>query len=159
VDVGFNYSQLLSGQIKACWGFRTTAGLDLPAKGTEITMINPAEAAGITSHGYTVFATDETLSSKSELVDKFVCATIRGVRFTVDHAEEANKSLMKRDPKLDESLSLRRLKLYNEVTSDSQEYPPGYMDKEMFQNTYDRLREENVIQKDFPVETTFTAAF
>lgn len=155
VDVGFDYSQLLAGQIKACWGFRTTAGLDLPMKGVEIAMINPADA-GIISHGYTIFATDETFTSRSDVVERFVRATLRGVRFTVDHPEEANKSLLKRDPKLDRELSLRRLKLYNEVTSASTSHPPGYMDQEMFQTTYDRLKEEGVIEKDFDVRNVYS---
>lgn len=159
VDVGFDYSQLLSGQIKACWGFRTTAGLDLPAKGVQISMINPADAAGIVSHGYTVFATDNTIANKPELVEKFVRATLRGIRYTVDHPEEANKALLKRDPNLDEALSLKRLKLYNDVTSATAASLPGYMDKEMFQMTYDRLREEGVIEKEFDVTTAFTTRF
>lgn len=155
VDVGFDYSQLLSGELKACWGFRTTAGLDLPAKGVEITMINPADAAGIISHGYTVFATEKTIAGDPELVERFVRATLRGIRYTVDHPEEANKSLLKRDPNLDEALSLKRLKMYNAVTSASEAYPPGYMDKDMFQSTYVRLREEGVIEKEFDVTAAF----
>lgn len=159
VDVGFDYSQLLSGQLKACWGFRTTAGLDLPAKGVEISMINPADAGGIVSHGYTVFATEKTVADKPDVVEKFVRATLRGIRYTVDHPEEANKALLKRDPNLDEALSLNRLRMYNEVTSATAAHPPGYMDKEMFQATYDRLKEEGVIDKEFDVTTAFTGMF
>ena len=159
VDVGFDYGQLVSGQVSACWGFRTTAGLDLPEKGIAIDMINPADAAGIVSHGYTVFATDETISTKPELVAKFVRATIRGIRFTVDSPNEALSSLLKRDPNLNADLSLKRLLLYNEVTSDSADFPPGYMDEAMFRQTYDRLVEEGVIETPFPVNEAFSTKF
>jgi NitT/TauT family transport system substrate-binding protein len=132
--------------------------LDLPAKGVDITMINPADS-GIISHGYTVFATEKTVADKPDMVEKFVRATLRGIRYTVDHPEDANRSLLKRDPNLDETLSLKRLKMYNEVTSASVAYPPGYMDKQMFQATYDRLKEEGVIETDFDVSTAFTTSF
>lgn len=158
VDAGFDYSQLIAGKLKAEWGFRTTAGLDLPAQGVEITTLNPAEA-GIVSHGYTIFATESTIASQPDTVQRFVRATLRGVRYTVDHPDAANAALLKRDPKLDPALSLRRLKLYNEVTSSSPQYLPGYMDLPMFTSTYDRLKEQGVIAREFDVKAAFTRRF
>jgi len=158
VDVGFDYSPLINKQVAASWGFRTTAGLDLPAQGIQINMINPVDY-GIVSHGYTVFAKDQTLSANPDIVERFTIATLRGIRYTVDHPEDANQSLLKRDPNLDPALSLKRLLLYNAVMSSTPAYPPGYMDSQMFQETYDRLKAVGVITKEFDPKTAFTKQF
>ena len=158
VDVGFDYSQLITGSIDAEWAFTVTGGLDLPAKGVEVNVISPVDY-GIITHGYTIFATDKTTTEKPDVVAKFLRATLQGVKYTVEHPEEANKMLLKRDPKLDEALNLKRQLAYNAVTSNSDEFPPGYMDKAMFQTTYDRLVEEKVIEKPFDVSEAYTTKF
>ncbi len=158
VDVGFDYNPLLTGRIDAEWGFRVTAVLDLPASGVAIRVMNPADY-GIQSHGYTIFATEETIRDRPNVILRFVRATLRGVADTVARTEEANEALLRRDNSLDAELSLRRLRLYNEVTSNSEEFPPGYMDREMFESAYDRLVEEGVIEARFDVEDAFTTQF
>lgn len=158
VDVGFDYNQLISRQIDAEWAFTVTAGLDLPAKGVEVNVISPADY-GIVTHGYTIFATDQTINENPDVVLRFLRATLRGIKDTVEDPEAANKTLLKRDPNLNEALSLKRLQAYNAVTSDSAQYPPGYMDAQMFQSTYDRLAEEKVITKPFNVGDAFTTQF
>lgn len=158
VDVGFDYNQLIARKIDAQWAFTVTAGLDLPAKGVAINIIRPADY-GIITQGYTLFATEKTIEEKPDVVLRFQRATFRGVKYAVEHPEEANATLLKRDPNLNPALSLKRLQAYNAVTSDSKEYPPGYMDNEMFKSTYDRLVEEHVIDKPFDVSEAYTTQF
>jgi NitT/TauT family transport system substrate-binding protein len=158
VDVGFDYNQLISGQIDAEWAFTVTAGLDLPAKGVDVNVISPADY-GIVTHGYTIFAADKTISDSPDLALRFLRATLRGVRDTVSDPEAANKTLLKRDPNLNEALSLKRLQAYNAVTSNSAQYPPGYMDARMFQETYERLADEKVIAKPFSPGDAYTTQF
>lgn len=158
VDVGFDYNQLIARQIDAEWAFRVTAGLDLPAKGVEVNTINPADY-GIVTQGYTIFTTEREIHDNPDAVLRFLRATLKGVKYTVEHPEEANDILVARDPTINKPLSLKRLQLYNEVTSDSAAYPPGYMDREMFQSTYARLLEEGVIGKPFDVGQAYDAKF
>jgi len=158
VDVGFDYNQLIAKRIDAEWGFTVTAGLDLPAKGIAINIISPA-SYGIVTQGYTIFATDSTLSNKPDVVTRFLRATLKGVDYTAHHPEEARDILLKREPSLDPALSLKRLNAYLAVTSDSRQYPPGYMDRAMFQDTYDRLNEEHVLHSSFPIQDAYTTSF
>jgi ABC-type nitrate/sulfonate/bicarbonate transport system substrate-binding protein len=158
VDVGFDYNQLITRRIKAEWAFRVTAGLDLPAQGVQVNVINPADY-GIRSHGYTIFATDKTVAARPELVERFLRATLKGVQYTVANPDSALVSLLKRDSKLDPALNLKRQLLYNEVTSNSAQFPAGFMDAAMFQETYDRLVEEKVIERPFAVRDAYTTAF
>jgi len=158
VDVGFDYSQLIAKKIDAEWAFRTTAGLNLPAKGIQVNTISPKDY-GITTHGYTIFTTEEMIKNHPELVKKFLKATIKGIAYTLDEPDNALQSVLIRKPSLDPDLEKERLKLYNEVTSNSEEYPIGYMDYDMFKETYDRLVDEGVITKKFDVRSAFTTAF
>jgi len=158
VDVGMDYNQLINSKITAEWGFTVTGGLELPAKGIEINIINPSKY-GIVTHGYTIFTTEKMIKEHPDVVLKFLRASLKGVSFTVENADEALKSLLKRDPKLDPALNLRRLKAYNEVTSNSKEYPAGYMDQQMFKETYDRLVKEKVIETQFNLSDAYTTEF
>lgn len=158
VDVGFDYNQFITGKIDAEWAFTVTAGLELPAKGVQINFINPADY-GVVTHGYTVFATEETLKKKPEVVLRFLRAALKGVRYTVENTEDALESLLKRDTNLEKDLNLKRQNAYNTVTSNSREFPAGYMDRKMFQETYDRLVEEKVIESDFDVSEAYTTEF
>lgn len=158
VDVGFDYNQLISGKIDAEWAFTVTGGLELPAKGVEINFINPADY-GIVTHGYTIFATEKTIKERPDLVLRFLRASIKGIKYTVENPEDALQSLLKRDANLDKELNLKRQLAYNAVTSNSVEFPPGYMDRKMFQETYDRLVEEKVIESPFDVSEAYTTEF
>lgn len=158
VNVGFDYNQLLNGNIDAEWAFTVTAGLDLPAQGIDINVIHP-EDYGIITHGYTIFARDDFIRDHPDQVLAFLRATLRGVSDAIDSPEDATAALLRRDLDLDPNISLQRQHAYNIVTSASKDYPPGYMDRAMFQETYDRLVEENVIETVFDVSNAFTTEF
>ncbi len=158
VDVGFDYNQLIAKRIDAEWGFTVTAGMDLPAKGIAINVINPSDY-GIVTQGYTIFATDSTLAERPDVAVRFLRATLKGVEYTAQHPEEGRDILLKRDASLNPDLSLRRLKAYLAVTSDSKAYPPGYMDDRMFSETYERLNREHVLRNEFPVRDAYTLDF
>lgn len=158
VDVGFDYNQLIAGQIAAEWAFTVTAGLELPAKGVEINMISPADY-GIITHGYTIFASEEMINNHPETVLGFLRASLKGVKFTMEHPDEALESLLKRDEKLDKDLNIIRQAAYNAVTSNSVEYSAGYMDFIMFKETYDRLVAEKVITEPLDIKQVYTTKF
>lgn len=158
MDVGFNYAPLIAGDIDAEWAFRVTAGIDLPAKGVDINILNPADY-GIVTHGYTIFAREDTIQEKPELVESFLRAALSGVVATVNDPVAATDALAKRDPSINKDISLKRQKAYNAVTSASKEYSAGYMDQEMFASTYARLRSLGVIEGAFDVSTAFTMEF
>lgn len=158
VDVGFNYNPLIAGQLDAEWAFRTTAGINLPEKGIEVNIISPADY-GIATHGYTIFTTEDMINENPEIVERFLRATAKGIAYTVKNPDEALESTLKRDSTLDREVERKRLEEYNKVTSISTEYPPGYMDEKMFQETYNRLQEEGVIESEFDVNEAFTTKF
>src|SRR3989338_6595125 len=147
-DVGFDYSQLIAKKIDAQLAFRVTAGLNLPEKGIQVNVISPKDY-GITTHGYTVFTTEKMINEHPETVERFLRATSRGIKATLENPAEAADILAKKDDKIDRNLEYKRLLMYNEVTSNSKEYPIGYMDYKMIKETYDRLKDEKVLANEF----------
>jgi NitT/TauT family transport system substrate-binding protein len=158
VDVGFDYSQFLSGRLDAQWAFTVTAGLDLPAKGVAVNIISPADY-GIITHGYTIFTTDQLAERDPTLVTAFLRASLAGVRDAVASPEAATDALLRRDPKLDRTLNLARQLKYNAVTSASAEYPAGFMNAAMFEDTYRRLADLGVLTTPFNVTDVYTTRF
>jgi NitT/TauT family transport system substrate-binding protein len=158
VDTGFNYSQLIARQIDASWAFTVTAALELPMQGVPINIISPSDY-GIVTHGYTIFATEEMVENHPDIVLGFLRATLSGVKDVVARPEGGVAAIQKRDKKTSKDLLMRRQTAYNEVTSDSVAFPPGYMDRKMFQETYDRLFQEGVIERPFNIEEAYTTKF
>ncbi|MFC2134412.1 ABC transporter substrate-binding protein [Bacteroidota bacterium] len=158
VNVGFNYNPLIAGQIDAEWAFRTTAGVNLPAQGIEINTISPKDY-GITTHGFTIFTTEEMIENNPEVVEQFLRATLKGVEYTLNSPDTALDSVISRNDKANPDLERQRLALYAQVTSNSEEFPPGYLDYKMFEETYERLNEEGVLESDFDINSAFTTEF
>lgn len=160
VDVGFDYSQLISGSIDAQWAFTAAAAVELPEKGVEVNVISPADH-GIITHGYTIFARDDFIAEHPEQVRGYLAATFKGVSYMAEHPEEIAKLVTGKDStgNLVEWQVLRRIHQYNEVSPHGNPLPAGYFDKKMLQETYDRLLEEGVIEKPYDLETAYTTKF
>lgn len=154
VDIGFDYAPLISGAIDAAWGFRVTAGLDLPKQGVAINMIDPG-TAGINSHGYTIFVKRQYLEENRELIERFLRATFKGVQLVVADPALGSATIESRNTSAPPDVSLARQLLYNEVTSGRDGSVIGFMDQAMFAETYDRLLEEGVVKPGLDVSAQF----
>lgn len=152
VDVGFDFSQFITGKIDAlAFAFRTHAPMYLREKGIAVNIISPKDY-GITTDGYTIFATENTLEKNPELVRKFWRATSKGIRFVKENPEEAILSITSRGKNLKYEVELEKLIMYNEVINE----PIGYMDFEMYKRPYDRLLKAGVIKKSFDLREAYT---
>lgn len=158
VDTGFNYNPLIAGQVDASWGFTVTAGLELPFKGIPINIISPANF-GIVTQGYTIFASDKEIAEHPEVVQRFLEATLKAVGEVVADPKAGVDAIHARSPQTPLPLLTRRQAGYSAVTSNSSQYPAGYMDREMFQSTYDRLVELGVVKSRFDVKDAYTTQF
>ena len=107
VDVGFDYSQLIAKKIDAQWAFTVTAGLNLPEKGIQVNVISPKDY-GINTHGYTIFTTEKMIKENPEIVERFLRATIRGIKATLENPSEAADILAKKDNKINRNLEYKR---------------------------------------------------
>ena len=114
---------------------------------------------GITTHGYTLFAHEDTIRNEPKLVRRFLRASLKGLLVARSKPEVGVGALLSRAPHLKTSTMKRRISAYNDVTSAFDPHPPGFMSRKMFKETYDRLQIERVISKPVDLDATFTTRF
>jgi NitT/TauT family transport system substrate-binding protein len=158
VNVGMDFNQLITGKIDAQWAFKTHGPVNLKAKGIDLNIISPRDY-GINTHGLTFFTTEEMIEENPELIEAWLRATFRGLRYMKENPDDALQSVLSRDPQLTLELERKKLDEYMALLSDSEEYPLGYMDHQMFKETYDRLNEEGLLKEEFDVNDAFTTEF
>jgi len=158
INVGFDYTQLYSGKIIAEHAFRTNLPKIESAGNKEFNIISPKDY-GINTHGLTIFTTEEMINKKPEVVERFLKAIIIGTEYTLNNPEKALESILTRNKNLNQETELKVLNILTKPLSNSEKYPIGYMDYEMFKETYDRLVEEGIITKDFDVREAYNISF
>ena len=158
INIGTDFNQLIAGKIDAQWAFRTHGPVNLRAKCIDVNVISPKDY-GIRTHGLTFFTTEEMINENPEAVEKWLRATFKGLGYMIDNPDDALQSILSRDSELTLELEREKLEEYMKFISNSEEYPMGYMDYEMFKETYDRLNEEGLLQEEFDINESFTTTF
>jgi ABC-type nitrate/sulfonate/bicarbonate transport system substrate-binding protein len=156
VDVGFDYGQLISGQLDAQWAFRTTAGLSLPAKGVEINLISPADY-GIVTNGYTLLTNEQTLKEKPKVVQAFLDAVLEATAYSLEHEQEAIDATIKRDPNFKPEVGKKQLEIYNAAIKRNPKL--GQITAEDMETTKTQMVNAGLLPADFDVKAAFTTEF
>ena len=158
VNAGFDYSRLLSGELAAQWAFTVRAALQLPMKGVDINVIRPQDY-GVNTHGYTIFAREDFIAKNPEVVEKFLKGLVDGIKYSLNNTEEGVDLLLSLNPALGRDFALKSESVFQSVTSNSQAYPIGYMDDSMFQEAYDRLEKQGLLENAFEISDIYTTEF
>ena len=158
VNVGFDYNQLVAGKLAAQWGFTVRAALELPQKGVEINVLRASDY-GISTHGYTIFALEKTINERPQDCERFLRALFAGIDYTLTHPKEAADLLQRLNPVLERAFIEKSEAMFNAVLSHSSEFPPGYMDRAMFESAYAYLKESSAIATEFDVHDAYTTRF
>lgn len=159
-SIGLDYTQLVAGRIDAQWGFTVRAAIELPLQGHPVNVIRASDY-GLITHGYTIFALEETIAERPDDCENLLRGIFRGIDLTLTNPSEAEEVLVTANPNLADQLEFVRKSeaMFNAVTSNSPEFPKGYMDSEMFRTAYEYLKEEGAIEADFPIEDAYTTKF
>ena len=158
VNVGFDYNQLVTGKLAAQWGFTVRAALELPEKGVEISVLRASDY-GISTHGYTIFALERTINERPQDCERFLRALFAGIDYTLTHPKEAADLLQRLNPVLARTFIEKSEPMFNAVLSHSAQFPPGYMDRAMFESAYAYLKESSAIATEFDVHDAYTTRF
>jgi NitT/TauT family transport system substrate-binding protein len=155
-DVGFDYSPLIAGQIDAEWGFLTTAGITLPAKGISINFINPADY-GVVTQGYIAVANQTFSNQHSDVVQRFVNTLIEATKYTVEHPEEAIQATVKRDPQFRRDVGEKQVPLYSAAIRNNPRI--GSFPKEDIDIAIRQMRMVNLLPDDFDSSAAFDSQY
>jgi len=120
VPFKFDLSILLNGQVDAVTGFRTSQNATLEKMGQKPVVLDYS-TGNISSYGYTIVASEQSLAKKGEAIKRFIEASRKGWQYTFDHPDEAMQIMKKRfGESFDVDLSKRQLSLLKPLMVDSQ---------------------------------------
>jgi NitT/TauT family transport system substrate-binding protein len=104
-------------------------------------------------------AMEDYIKEKPEVARNFVQATMRGLKFTLDHPKEAVGMLKKHQPQLDEGVALQEIDILRKLTNAENAEVLGAMTKEKMQETQDLLVKYVGLKKRVDVSDVYTNEF
>jgi len=144
VGIQLQDQQFAQGQFDAIAGYVTTSLLNLKQLGVDkdkLTLFNFADY-GVDLFGSALVVRADFAQKKPEVIQKFVQATLRGMKAMLANKVEAIESLKKRDPLLSVPIEVDRLNLMIDLTlkrPDVEKYGVGYVDPARLQRTIDTV--------------------
>jgi NitT/TauT family transport system substrate-binding protein len=104
-------------------------------------------------------AMEEYIKEKPDVTRNFVQATMRGLKFTLDHPKEAVGMLKKHQPQLDEDVALQEVEILRNITNSKNLKVLGSMTKEKMQETQDLMIKYMDLKNPVPLDQAYTNEF
>ncbi len=104
-------------------------------------------------------AMEEYIKEKPQVARDFVQATMKGLKFTLDHPKEAVGMLKKHQPQLDEEVALQEVDILRDITDSKKLKVLGSMTKEKMQETQDLMVKYMDLKDPVPLDQAFTNEF
>ncbi|MBE7556491.1 MAG: ABC transporter substrate-binding protein [Anaerolineales bacterium] len=153
----FSNKQLLDGEVDVSDAFITNQPVHLAQEGHEINAILASDY-GIDIYANVIFTSETTIANKSELVERFLKATIQGIQSVVQNPKEAAALALARNADL---------KLESETESMNRSLPllspaggnPGTMRPEDWEITHQILLDQGVLDKPLDPKTAYNLSF
>lgn len=156
VDVGFDYGQLLTGQLAAQWAFRTTAAISLHERGIKLKVIKPSDYE-VKTQGHVIVASEELMVNDSDLVQKFTNAVLGAIKICLDNPDAAVQAAIKRDPNISVKIGQRQIDIYNQTIQNNKNI--GWISLEDMEQTKAQMLSADLISPDFDVQASFDLKF
>lgn len=104
-------------------------------------------------------AMEEYIKEKPDVTRNFVHATMKGLKFTLDHPKEAVGMLKKHQPQLDEDVALQEVEILRNITNSKNLKVLGSMTKEKMQETQDLMVKYMDLKNPVPLDQAYTNDF
>lgn len=156
-DADAAYDDLFSGVVDVATGWVTSQVLEANRAGIELNVIYPDDY-GVHFFNDTIFSTDGFLAANTDLVTRFLRATLRGWRWAIEHPEEAGALVLKYNPDLDVDIQTDQM-LASVPLVHTGEDQIGWMRPEIWVDMYDILIEQGFLGGEFNVQEAYTTEF
>jgi ABC-type nitrate/sulfonate/bicarbonate transport system substrate-binding protein len=119
-------SKLYTGEVEVWSGFATSEPVEAQLAGHKVNIIYAADY-GVGSYEELLVARQETVDQKSDVLARFVRATLKGWRYAIEHPDEAGEIIAQWQPKL--SLDFHKLSMRALIPLvDTGKHPIGWID-------------------------------
>lgn len=151
-------TDLQSGKVDADAGlFATNDLVNAQVRGVDVNTIFYSDY-GVGFYANPIITSGKLLKENSDLVARFVRATLRGYKYALEHPEEAVADTLKYDPKLDAATQTAQMKAQAPLI-DTGNQPIGWMGDDVWQNTADILLAGGFIPSAVDVKSLYTNEF
>jgi len=155
---------LLAGRVTALPGY---IDAEIPilaghAGGYDKLDILRGEEYGYKAFGTGIITSDKIISEKPKLVERFLRAYLKALKYTIDRPQEAADALMKADGKLDRKVLIDQLDAdikYTFTNATTDKCGLGYMDPARWESTLNVLVTQKVISNAPKLDDVYTNKF
>ncbi len=143
MDIPLREPMLVRGDVDAIAGFYFTIVINLLNLGVpeeDIIIFKYGDYLNLLGNG--IIVNEDFLKKHPDAVRKFLRAIIRGIKYTIEHPEEAIDILLIKDPTLNKDMELKRLKMALElinVKGITDKYGLGYVEPSMIERNIDTI--------------------
>jgi NitT/TauT family transport system substrate-binding protein len=95
VPVGTDPGMLAAGQVDGYYGWATNQGVMLKTRGVDIAVAYMNDL-GLPGYAGVLYATDDTIAKKSDLLVRWLKAEIKGWQWFLDHPDESAKLMVEK---------------------------------------------------------------
>jgi len=157
-SIGFNQVDALAAdQVDAAVIYVANEPIQMKAMGYDIDLLKVADYVHLAANG--IVTNEKTVAENPDLVAGMVRATMRGIKYTVKHPDEAYEickdfveGLDSADEKVQKQILAESVKLY-------QQDPYGFVDPVAWENMNQVLLKMGLIEKPLDVEAAYTNEF
>ena len=160
VRVGFDPRILTEGKIDILAVFNSNEPDTIRRLGFEVNMWAAADY-GVPNMGLTFITREELVREAPDKVERFLKASLKGLRYTFDNQDEALDIVMKYAPNEDREHQrfMLETELKDAVSALTDERGLGSMTDEQWMALYDQLLEFNALPRPFDYRTAYTDRF
>lgn len=164
VSIQLQDQQFAQGQFDGVASFTTTSLLNLKQLGVDrekLTIFNFCDY-GVDLFGSGLVVRSDFAEKKPEVIQKFIRATLRGMKAMMENKVEAIESLKKRDPLLNVPIEVDRLNLMVEMAlkrPSVEQHGVGYVDPARLQRNIDTLTAVFKLPQKAKPEEVYTGKF
>ena len=160
VNAGFDPRILTEGRVDVLAVFKSNEPDTIRRLGFELDQWDP-EDFGVPSLGLTYITRQELVEEKPDIVQRFVKATLRGLKFAVENRDETLDIVLKYAPRedRDHQLFMLNAEIDDAVSGLTDENGLGWTSAEQWRALYEHLVEHEAIPEPFDYRTAFTTRF
>ncbi len=160
VKVGFDPRVLTEGRVDVLAVFKSNEPNVVRNLGHEVVLWDPADY-DVPNMGLTYIATEAYTEDSSDVVDRFLRATLKGVEFAFEEPEKTLDIIMKFAPKEDRAHQsfMLNTELADATGPVTDEHGLGHMTDEQWKALYDHLLKFEALPQPFDYRTAFTTSF
>jgi len=160
VNAGFDPRVLTEGRVDMLAVFKSNEPNLIRNLGHEVVLWDPADF-DVPNLGLTYIATDEFATESTDLVDRFLRATLKGVEFALRDREATLEIVMKYavDGDREHQRFMLETELADAVSQLTDEHGIGWMTDEQWHALYSHLIEFDALPQPFDYKTAFTTSF